>query len=134
MEILLNGPVVAGYQVYEDFYLYKKGVYKHVTGQKMGNHAVKIVGWGTENGTLYWLVANSWGRNWGDLGGFFKILRGKNHCGIESNIVTAKSSSSKGRTAAGRCKTGLRSLPPAAYSETNLCYLLCGKYRVIYEE
>jgi hypothetical protein len=40
----------------------------------------------------------------------------------------------EGRTAAGRCKTGLRSLPPAAYSETNLCYLLCGKYRVIYEE
>jgi hypothetical protein len=25
MEIMLNGPVVAGYQVYEDFYLYKKG-------------------------------------------------------------------------------------------------------------
>jgi hypothetical protein len=27
MEIMLNGPVIAGYEVYEDFYLYKKGRY-----------------------------------------------------------------------------------------------------------
>jgi cathepsin B len=94
MEIMLNGPVIAGYEVYEDFYLYKKGVYQYVTGPKVGNHAVKIVGWGTENDTPYWLVANSWGRDWGDLGGFFKILRGKNHCDIENYITAGKSSAS----------------------------------------
>jgi hypothetical protein len=27
MEIMLNGPVIAGYEVYEDFYLYKKGTF-----------------------------------------------------------------------------------------------------------
>jgi len=32
----------------------------------------------------YWLVANSFGVSWGDLGGFFHIRRGTNECGLES--------------------------------------------------
>lgn len=44
------------------------GVYKHVTGDMLGGHAVKIIGWGEENGTPYWLVANSWNTDWGDKG------------------------------------------------------------------
>jgi len=32
------------------------------------------------------LVANSWNYDWGD-NGTFKILRGKDHCGIESGVV-----------------------------------------------
>jgi cathepsin B len=32
------------------------GVYHYVTGQELGGHAVKILGWGEENGTPYWLV------------------------------------------------------------------------------
>ena len=43
-------------------------------------------GWGEENGTPYWLVANSWNYDWGD-NGTFKILRGSDHCGIESGVV-----------------------------------------------
>ena len=61
------------------------GVYRHVTGEVLGGHAVKILGWGTENGTPYWLVANSWNYDWGDKG-YFKILRGSNECGIEEDI------------------------------------------------
>ncbi|KAJ3624682.1 hypothetical protein MTP99_018286 [Tenebrio molitor] len=86
-EILTNGPVEASYSVYGDFYSYDSGVYQHVDGKYAGNHAVKILGWGTEDGTPYWLVANSWGGNWGGLDGFFKILRGADHLGIESNIL-----------------------------------------------
>lgn len=85
-EIFTNGPVEAGYTVYEDFLSYKSGVYHHVTGKMLGGHAVKILGWGTENGSPYWLVANSWNSDWGDKG-FFKILRGKNECGIERQIT-----------------------------------------------
>jgi len=51
-------------------------------------HAVRILGWGeSENGgTPYWLCSNSWGTGVHDQG-MFKMLRGKNHVGIES-VVT----------------------------------------------
>lgn len=44
------------------------GVYQHVTGEVLGGHAIKILGWGEENGTPYWLAANSWNGDWGDKG------------------------------------------------------------------
>ncbi|RUS88238.1 hypothetical protein EGW08_004004 [Elysia chlorotica] len=80
-ELVSYGPVEAAFTVYSDFTQYKSG-----GGPSLGGHAVKILGYGTENGTKYWLVANSWNTDWGDQG-FFKILRGHNHCGIESQIV-----------------------------------------------
>ncbi|KAE8605451.1 hypothetical protein XENTR_v10015145 [Xenopus tropicalis] len=85
-EIYKNGPVEGAFLVYADFPMYKSGVYQHETGEELGGHAIKILGWGVENGTPYWLCANSWNTDWGD-NGFFKILRGKDHCGIESEIV-----------------------------------------------
>lgn len=72
---MTNGPVEVLFYVYEDFYSYKSGVYKHVTGDDLGGHAVKLLGWGVENGEPYWLCANSWGTGFGE-NGFFKILRG----------------------------------------------------------
>ena len=44
-----------------------------------------IVGYGIEKGMKYWLVKNSWGDNWAE-GGFFKIRRGTNECGIEKKV------------------------------------------------
>jgi cathepsin B len=84
-EIMENGPVETDFNVYADFPSYKSGVYKHTTGSMLGGHAVKMLGWGEENGTPYWLIANSWNTDWGDKG-FFKILRGSDECGIESDI------------------------------------------------
>ncbi|KAJ8919698.1 hypothetical protein NQ315_006226 [Exocentrus adspersus] len=86
MEIMINGPVEAAFNVYEDFLYYKSGVYQNVGGELLGGHAVKLLGWGVYNGTDYWLVANSYGVEWGD-NGYFKILRGVNHVGIESDVV-----------------------------------------------
>lgn len=84
-EILQNGPVEGSLTVYHDFLAYKEGVYQHVAGRAMGSHAIRIIGWGTENGTPYWLVANSWNTDWGNKG-FFKILRGHKECDIEYGI------------------------------------------------
>ena len=85
-EIMTNGPVEGAFSVYADFVNYKSGVYQHVSGAMLGGHAIRIFGWGVENGTPYWLVANSWNYDWGDHG-TFKILRGQDHCGIESQIT-----------------------------------------------
>ncbi|XP_018567776.1 cathepsin B-like [Anoplophora glabripennis] len=86
LEILTNGPVESGYYVYEDFLSYKSGVYQNIAGQVLGGHAIRILGWGVENDTPYWLVANSWNTDWGE-NGYFKILRGSDHVGIESQVV-----------------------------------------------
>lgn len=85
---MTNGPIVTSIDGYEDLLTYKSGVYQHYTGKLHGNHAMKVVGWGEENGTPYWLVANTWNRAWGEAG-FIKWLRGSNHCGIEATLVTA---------------------------------------------
>lgn len=88
-ELFMNGPVEGVMAVYTDFLSYKYGVYNHTQGHILGHHAVKILGWGEENGHKYWLVANSWNQEWGDKG-FFKILRGLDHCGIEGSIVAGE--------------------------------------------
>lgn len=85
-ELSSNGPVESAFTVYEDFVHYKTGVYKHTTGSQLGGHAIKIIGYGTEDGADYWLVQNSWTTTWGD-GGYFKIARGTDECGIESQAI-----------------------------------------------
>ncbi|EYC18388.1 hypothetical protein Y032_0028g1835 [Ancylostoma ceylanicum] len=88
-EIWKNGPVQAGYYVYEDFRFYRGGIYKHQWGAQTGGHAVKIIGWGKAmvNGTdtPYWLIANSWNVKWGEKG-YFRMIRGENNCNLESMI------------------------------------------------
>jgi len=84
--IMTAGPVEASFYVYQDFLAYSNGTYKHVTGENIGKHAIKIIGWGEEAEAEYWLVMNSWGLDWGDHG-LFKIKRGTNECGIEAEVV-----------------------------------------------
>lgn len=78
-----HGPMETGFTVYQDFFNYKTGVYKHVTGGMAGGHAVKIVGWGHEDGANYWICANSWGPAWGEQG-FFKIAEGE--CNVDAAV------------------------------------------------
>lgn len=88
-EIYQNGPITGMFFVHQSFVSYKSGVYKAgnpITDPMLGGHAIKIMGYGTENGTPYWLVANSWNEDWGDHG-FFKIERGHNQCQIENAII-----------------------------------------------
>jgi len=62
------------------------GIYQYQYGAFKGDHAVKIIGWGQDDGIDYWLCANTWGTSWG-MGGMFKIRRGRNECGIENRIT-----------------------------------------------
>jgi hypothetical protein len=60
-------PVIGGFEVYENFYNYKGGIYKSVSGRPTGGHAMCIVGYDDDIGALR--IVNSWGEAWGD-GGF----------------------------------------------------------------
>ncbi|XP_050437994.1 cathepsin B-like isoform X4 [Adelges cooleyi] len=83
-DVLVYGPVEATFEVYDDFVNYKSGVYiKSENATYLGGHAVKLIGWGVEKETPYWLMVNSWNENWGDRG-TFKIRRGTNECQIDS--------------------------------------------------
>ncbi|GMT31706.1 hypothetical protein PFISCL1PPCAC_23003, partial [Pristionchus fissidentatus] len=85
-EIMTHGPVEVAFEVYEDFLNYAGGVYVHEGGALGGGHAVKMIGWGVDNGIPYWLVVNSWNEDWGE-DGLFRIIRGVDECGIESGVV-----------------------------------------------
>lgn len=88
-EIVENGPITVAYHVYDDFLTYQSGVYQHSPDAKnLGGHSVKILGYGVDQGKKYWLVANSWNAEFGE-GGFFRIARGIDECGIESEAVVA---------------------------------------------
>lgn len=88
--IMDHGPIQTGFMVYNDFFSYKSGVYKHTSGGLAGGHAVKVDGWGvTNDGTKYWIVQNSWGASWG-MSGFFWIARGTNECKFESQMIAAQ--------------------------------------------
>lgn len=86
-ELMAGGPFEVALDVYADFTAYKSGVYSHVSGDRLGGHAVRLVGWGVQDGVKYWKIANSWNSDWGDHG-YFLIKRGENECGIEDTGVS----------------------------------------------
>jgi len=45
------------------------------------NHAILVVGYGTQGGQDYWLIKNSWDTTWGDKG-FLKLKKGTGHCAV----------------------------------------------------
>ncbi|MEW6441336.1 MAG: C1 family peptidase [bacterium] len=76
--------VIAGFDVYADFYYYSGGVYEHVWGELEGGHAVALVGY--DDVEHAWIAKNSWGAAWGD-GGFFKILWGDSGIGSDGAML-----------------------------------------------
>ena len=73
-----KGPLAACFKVYDDFYAYTSGVYRHVSGDFLGGHCVCVVGYSDTDSC--WICKNSWGANWGE-NGFFRIAYGD--CGID---------------------------------------------------
>ncbi len=77
--ISTKGPLVACYTVYEDFYSYRGGIYRHVQGNRSSGHCVSCVGYNDVE--KYWICKNSWGEQFGE-NGYFRIAYGQ--CGIDA--------------------------------------------------
>ncbi|KAL4462565.1 hypothetical protein ABPG74_000395 [Tetrahymena malaccensis] len=77
-----NGPVSIAYQVTDDFENYESGIYSNPdcsTDPQEVNHAVLAVGYNLTG--RYYIVKNSWGKDWG-MDGYFYIELGSNMCGL----------------------------------------------------
>merc|ERR1711936_879684 len=91
-----HGAVVTGVAAAGPFSQYKGGIFAGCTSGARQDHAVTVVGYGTENGVDYWVIKNSWGTSWGEKG-YIRMKRGVKMCGVGSSLVTvscAKGSSS----------------------------------------
>jgi len=102
---LQDGPIIVGFDAQRELFSYMTGVYhcqkdtlteaqkekSDVGPWVRTTHAVVVSGYGTQQvggkKVNYWWVKNSWGDLWG-LGGYFKMLRGVDSCGIESQAVS----------------------------------------------
>ena len=73
------GSITACIDVYQDFFSYGGGVYRHLTGGYAGGHCITLLGY--DDGAGCWIGKNSWGTGWGS-GGFLQIAYGE--CRIES--------------------------------------------------
>jgi hypothetical protein len=66
--LIKYGPLIICIYIYEDFYQYREGIYKHTFGEKVGGHLVALIGY--NDNEQCWIVKNSWGSRWGENGWF----------------------------------------------------------------
>lgn len=88
-EIYTRGPVAATINA-EPILEYAGGIFNDKTASQATNHIVSIVGWGKDktSGKKHWIVRNSWGEYWGELG-FVRVEMGSNILGLEGEVAWA---------------------------------------------
>lgn len=97
-----RGPLVAAMDVYDDFRFYLGGIYSHVYGENIGQHAIALIGY--DDSESFWICKNSWGNGWGESG-YFAIRFGEcNICvqyplwGIDGTYVPVRKGIYPGRS------------------------------------
>jgi len=86
---MANGPLAVGIDAASiKFSFYTSGIY---TADECGtaiDHAVLLVGYGSENGQEYWIMKNSWGSSWGEDGYMRMALDGDGvgTCAVQNDV------------------------------------------------
>ena len=88
-EIYNHGPIACGINA-KKILDYHGGVIDLPDASKLIDHIVSIVGWGYDNdtGKQFWIIRNSWGSYYGELG-FLRLVLGENQLGIEESCAWA---------------------------------------------
>jgi len=84
-EIWSRGPIACGIDALP-LLDYTGGIVR--TQGNQIDHVVSVVGWGNDGDTQYWIVRNSWGEFWGDMG-YFYVEKGNNALQLESECAWA---------------------------------------------
>jgi cathepsin X len=82
-EIYRNGPIACGVNA-SPLDNYDGGIIDLPNESQEINHVISIVGYTND----YWIARNSWGEYWGE-NGFFRIKKGENQLGIETDCAWA---------------------------------------------
>lgn len=87
-KIATVGPINVGVDAGQPtFQFYSGGVYYDAACSTSPNHAVLTVGYGTDYGTPYYIVKNSWDTWWGEQG-YVRMSRNRNNnCGIATDAT-----------------------------------------------
>ena len=86
-EIYERGPIACGINA-NAVIEYDGGFLDLPHKPKLIDHIISIVGWVKKEKNQYWVIRNSWGEYWGDLG-YMYLKLGENQLGIESECSWA---------------------------------------------
>ena len=85
-EIYARGPISCGIDA-SPILNYQGGVVS-MAGD-MIDHVVSVVGWGNDpSAGQYWIVRNSWGEYWGEMG-YIRVAKGNNALHLEEQCAWA---------------------------------------------
>lgn len=78
-----NGPIVIGINAgpMQDYNSGIDNPKRCASKENDLDHAVLIVGYGTQGGKSYWKIKNSWNTDWGEKG-YYRVVYGENKCGV----------------------------------------------------